>query len=87
MNINATLIGQSIASPSCDVLHEVCVGRLWLLLFRIANVKSQMAQMLPKSQNRPSNLASIRREQELIAAKSKSRFFIDQANKSANQND
>ena len=85
MNINATLIGQSIAFA---IFVMFCMKFVWPpLVAAISDRQRKIADGLNAAEKAKADLATASQaaEQELIAAKAKAASLIDQANKSANQ--
>ena len=85
MNINATLIGQSIAFA---IFVMFCMKFVWPpLVAAISDRQRKIADGLNAAEKAKADLATASQvaEQELIAAKAKAASLIEQANKSANQ--
>ncbi|WP_410472818.1 F0F1 ATP synthase subunit B [Faucicola mancuniensis] len=85
MNINATLIGQSIAFA---IFVIFCMKFVWSpLVAAISDRQRKIADGLNAAEKAKADLASATEtaDKELAAAKAKAASLIDQANKSANQ--
>ncbi len=85
MNINATLIGQSIAFAFFVMF---CMKFVWPpLVAAISDRQRKIADGLNAAEKAKADLASAGQaaEQELASAKSKAAALIEQANRSANQ--
>lgn len=85
MNINLTLIGQSIAFA---IFVLFCMKFIWpALMGAIEERQQKIAEGLNAAEKAKSDLANAEQsvEQELATAKVKAAALIEQANKSANQ--
>ena len=85
MNINLTLIGQSIAFA---IFVLFCMKFIWpFLMGAIEERQQKIAEGLNAAEKAKSDLANAEQsvEQELASAKVKAAALIEQANKSANQ--
>ncbi len=85
MNINSTLIGQSIAFA---IFVAFCMKFVWPLLSgAIAERQRKIADGLNAAEKAKADLATAEQaaEKELVAAKAKAASLIEQANKNANQ--
>lgn len=85
MNINSTLIGQSIAFA---IFVVFCMKFVWPpLVAAIAERQRKIADGLNAAEKAKADLVSAEQaaEKELVAAKAKAASLIEQANRNANQ--